>query len=96
MTEDDLLGGGAREPLRSCCIKLAGRLWALCQRTGFEDLQPLQARQGARPPVACSTQQVGMQICIGPSAVLGAPVSIPMKHAAPNWRPHSQLLWRTA
>ncbi|KAL4419219.1 hypothetical protein ABPG77_010661 [Micractinium sp. CCAP 211/92] len=43
MNEDDLLGGAVREPLRSCCIKLAGRLWALCLRVGLGEPKPLQA-----------------------------------------------------
>lgn len=42
MNEDDLLGGAVREPLRSCCIKLAGRLWALCLRVGLGEPKPLQ------------------------------------------------------
>lgn len=29
LTEDDLLGGSPREPLRTCCLKLAEKLWAL-------------------------------------------------------------------
>lgn len=29
LTEDDLLGGFPREPLRTCCLKLAEKLWAL-------------------------------------------------------------------
>lgn len=29
LTEDDLLGGQCREPLRTCCIELADTLWAL-------------------------------------------------------------------
>lgn len=45
MTEDDLLGGGTREPLRSCCVHLAGRLWAVCQRAeALEDVKALQVR----------------------------------------------------
>lgn len=31
-----------REPLRSCCIKLAGQLWALCLRAGLGEPKPLQ------------------------------------------------------
>lgn len=49
MSEDDLLGGGAREPLRSCCVKLAARLWALCQHAELGDTKALQvgpAQQG--------------------------------------------------
>ena len=44
MNEDDLLGSGTREPLRSCCVKLAGRLWATCQHAlDFQDcLKELQ------------------------------------------------------
>lgn len=42
MTEDDLLGSAVREPLRSCCIRLAGRLWALCLRVGLGDPAALQ------------------------------------------------------
>jgi len=29
LTEDDLLGGSPREPLRTCCLKLTEKLWAL-------------------------------------------------------------------
>ncbi|KAI3424779.1 hypothetical protein D9Q98_008167 [Chlorella vulgaris] len=42
MTEEDIMGGVAREPLRSCCFKLAGQLWALCQHIGFADTYSLQ------------------------------------------------------
>lgn len=44
MSEDDLLGGGTREPLRSCCVKLAGRLWSAAQHApDFQDgLKELQ------------------------------------------------------
>ncbi|KAL4422373.1 hypothetical protein ABPG75_008570 [Micractinium tetrahymenae] len=43
MNEDDLLGSAVREPLRTCCIKLAGRLWALCLHAGLGVPKPLQA-----------------------------------------------------
>lgn len=43
MNEEDVLGGAVREPLRACCLKLAARLWALCQQAGFGDAKALQA-----------------------------------------------------
>ncbi len=49
MNEDDVLGGVVREPLRACCVKLAARLWALCQRAGFNDAKALQAGLAPQP-----------------------------------------------
>lgn len=53
MSEDDLLGSGAREPLRSCCVKLAARLWAVCQPPAgaTDDIQGLQVGLQAPPQV---------------------------------------------
>jgi hypothetical protein len=48
MNEDDVLGGAVREPLRACCLKLAARLWALCQQAGFGDAKALQAGLAAQ------------------------------------------------
>jgi hypothetical protein len=47
MSEEDVLGPAVREPLRSCCLKLASRLWALCQHTGsgFGDPHALQVSE---------------------------------------------------
>lgn len=62
MSEEDLLSaGGAREPLRTCCFKLAGRLWAVCQRAGAykDSTKHLQAslRYFDAAEVACSWRQ---------------------------------------
>lgn len=48
MSEDDLLGSTAREPLRTCCLKLASRLWAVCLQAGLEDARALQVGSGPR------------------------------------------------
>ncbi|PSC73625.1 FAM98A [Micractinium conductrix] len=45
MSEDDLMSAATREPLRACCVKLAGRLWALLSGPAGppEDPRALQA-----------------------------------------------------
>ena len=57
MSEDDLLGQGVREPLRTCCVKLAGRLWALLTRGGaWDNVAGLQARAAV---VLCARMHAG-------------------------------------
>lgn len=64
MSEDDLLGGGSREPLRSCCVKLAGRLWATCQHApdfqdGLKELQVGRDGGGARAGAGHCSRGIG-------------------------------------
>ncbi|KAL4855913.1 hypothetical protein ACK3TF_003675 [Chlorella vulgaris] len=63
MTEEDIMGGVAREPLRSCCFKLAGQLWALCQHIGFADTYSLQvATTALRRSVNTEAEAAGGQL----------------------------------
>ena len=57
MSEDDLMSAATREPLRACCVKLAGRLWALLSGPAGPPEDPRALQVGLQPA------QDSLQLC---------------------------------